>query len=95
MRLWDAEDEPIKRWRLYITQKGYWNDDLEKQWAKDARTSVLTAFAKGETNKRGRIDTMFDDVYKERPQHLQRQSVEMNDNVRRHPEHFPLDMHQS
>jgi 2-oxoisovalerate dehydrogenase E1 component alpha subunit len=77
-----------------MTHMGYWNDDLEKQWAKEARTSVLTAFAKAETNKCGRIDTMFDDVYKERPKHLQRQSVEMTDNVRRHPEFFPLDMYQ-
>ncbi|PIO59363.1 dehydrogenase E1 component [Teladorsagia circumcincta] len=32
---WTDKDHPIKRFKHYITEKGWWNDEEEKNWQKD------------------------------------------------------------
>ncbi len=92
---WDKTDEPIKRLRLYMYDKKYWSESDEKSWAAEARKLVLTHFAAAEKNKFRPIETMFDDVYAEKPLRLQRQMAEMQEHVKAHKEHFPtLDMYE-
>ena len=37
---WHKEDHPISRLRAYMMEQGYWTEDEEKTWMKDARREV-------------------------------------------------------
>ncbi|GAV03032.1 hypothetical protein RvY_13520 [Ramazzottius varieornatus] len=90
---WDKEDNPIARFRRYITQKGYWNDEKETQWKDQAKKQVMQAFQRAEHKKKPSPEELFNDVYDELPWHLQKQRKEMMDFVRSNPEHYPLKEH--
>nr|ACO14573.1 2-oxoisovalerate dehydrogenase subunit alpha, mitochondrial precursor [Caligus clemensi] len=90
VRYWDVKDHPITRFSLYLKDKGLWNDDMEKEWRKDARKQVLEAFAKAEKELKPAIKEMFSDVYDEIPQHLQSQMKEMESHIELYKEHYPL-----
>ena len=49
----------------------------------------MKAFAEGEQRQRGKIESLFDDVYAEQPQRLRQQLAEMQTHVARNAEHFP------
>lgn len=37
---WDKMDNPLTRFRKYMTHKGWWNEEKEQQWKLDARKMV-------------------------------------------------------
>ena len=54
----------------------------------------LTDCATLAENKRLGIDTMFDDVYEEKPARLIKQRDEMRESVKKHPDAYPLHMYE-
>ncbi|PIO70508.1 2-oxoisovalerate dehydrogenase subunit alpha, domain protein [Teladorsagia circumcincta] len=62
---WTDKDHPIKRFKHYITEKGWWNDDEEKNWQKDCRKRILKAFGDAEKEKWSHYHDMFEDVYRQ------------------------------
>ena len=87
------EDNPISRFRKYITQKGFWNDEKETQWRDNAKKQVMVAFQKAEKKPRPAPEDLFNDVYDELPWNLRKQRKEMLDSVRNNPEQYPLKEH--
>ncbi|XP_013400822.1 2-oxoisovalerate dehydrogenase subunit alpha, mitochondrial-like isoform X2 [Lingula anatina] len=88
---WDKQDHPISRLRYYMVNKGWWNDDMEKEWMKESRKQVMEAFQKAEKKKKPNPELMFSDVYDEVPLHLKRQMEEMKGHVSKYREYYPLD----
>ena len=39
---WDKQDTPIARLRYYMISKGWWNEDMEKDWKKESKKRVTT-----------------------------------------------------
>jgi 2-oxoisovalerate dehydrogenase E1 component alpha subunit len=54
----------------------------------------MEAFAKCEKIKRAPISTMFENIFDKMEPHLQRQMKEMNEHVRKNPDHFPLSLYE-
>ncbi|XGW14722.1 hypothetical protein V3C99_000751 [Haemonchus contortus] len=88
---WTDKDHPIKRFKHYITEKGWWNDEQEKEWQKDCRKRILKAFGDAEKEKWGHYHDMFEDTYKELPMNLKRQRDEFDAFMEEYKQHYPVD----
>ena len=39
MKTWGDKDHPIERFKAYIVEKGWWNEEDEKNWQKEVIVS--------------------------------------------------------
>lgn len=92
---WSSSNNPINRFRSYITSKGLWNDELEMSFREQTRKDVLEALGKAEKLKKPPVSEMFKDVYDEMPWNLQEQQVELEELVKEHPDVYPVKSHVS
>ncbi|MFQ5998261.1 MAG: pyruvate dehydrogenase (acetyl-transferring) E1 component subunit alpha [Candidatus Bathyarchaeia archaeon] len=74
---WRQKD-PIKRFRAYLERKGYWNEENENRALEEVDQEVREAIKEVEKLPPPKIETLFDDVYSERPWHLREQQEEMS-----------------
>ena len=83
-KAWEASD-PIKRFRCYCERQGVWSDADEQRLRQDfdARFAALVREAEA-VPARPPLATLFDDVYAERPWHIEEQARELERKVKRH-----------
>lgn len=67
---WTSNDSPTSKLRIYMESSGLWNENMEKEWLKQAREDVLKAFNAGEKKLKPKWVEMFEDVYKNRSPHI-------------------------
>jgi pyruvate dehydrogenase E1 component alpha subunit len=81
---WEASD-PTKRFRAYCVAKGAWSDADEDKLRKefDSRFAELVRDTEA-VPARPPLATLFDDVYGERPWHIEEQARDLERKVRRH-----------
>ena len=79
--------------RKYLEKKGWWNEKMETETKKAARTDVLKAFNRAESRKKPPISDLFTDVYDEMPKQLLEQQQEMLNMVKKYPGEYPLSAH--
>jgi 2-oxoisovalerate dehydrogenase E1 component alpha subunit len=72
---WEAHD-PIERWRRYLTKRGLWTQQLHDQYVKEITDEFTAALKHAESLGAPPIQTMFDDVFADKPWHLQEQEQE-------------------
>jgi TPP-dependent pyruvate/acetoin dehydrogenase alpha subunit len=83
-REWECRD-PIRRFRSYLEGKGLWNADEERAFVQKCEQEFAALVAEVESlPAKSPPATMFDDVYAERPWHLDEQFVELDRELRRH-----------
>ncbi|CAN0038226.1 unnamed protein product [Ascophyllum nodosum] len=82
---WKVEHHPIRRFRAYLQRKGWWDDDKDRALREKERLTVLNALEKAERKGKPSVDTMFEDVYKVMPPHLQEQRDHLYSHMERHP----------
>jgi TPP-dependent pyruvate/acetoin dehydrogenase alpha subunit len=83
-REWECRD-PIRRFRAYLESKGLWNADEERNFVEACEQEFAALVAEVESlPSKSPLSTLFDDVYAERPWHLDEQFVELDREVRRH-----------
>jgi len=90
VRYWDQKDHPITRFAHYLTKKGLWSEQQEKEWKNESKKKVLEAFAKAEKVLKPNWKQMFTEVYDEVPVDLKRQMVEMEQHVELYKDQYPL-----
>uniref|UniRef100_A0A0K0DYT9 2-oxoisovalerate dehydrogenase subunit alpha n=1 Tax=Strongyloides stercoralis TaxID=6248 RepID=A0A0K0DYT9_STRER len=90
---WMEKDNTIKRFYQYLISNNYWSEEEDKEWIKDARKEVLTAFNNAEKVKKAYPNDMFNDVYHELPNHIKKQMDEMNEHLKEYGQHYPLDQY--
>lgn len=90
---WTGSNNPISRFRAYISSKGLWDDELETKFREQVRKDVLEALGKAEKLKKPPVSEMFKDVYDEMPWNLQEQQAQLEELVKEHPDAFPLKNH--
>lgn len=83
-----AQDSPIKRFHSYLVAKGIWNDEMEKDLQKKARKEVLDNFKTAESILMPSVGSLFEDVYHDIPEHLQRQKREVEAHMAKYPEEY-------
>lgn len=86
-------DNPITRFRRYLEQKQWWDQEQDDAWRKHIKKSVLQSFADAEKKKKPSLDYMFTDVYDEMTPNLIRQKQELERLIKEYPEYYPTDDH--
>ena len=69
-----APTEPAARLRPYLEHRGIWDAGREEEFSRRCDERVAAAVAAAESAGPPPVDTMFDDVWAERPWMLQEQS---------------------
>merc|ERR1712088_425190 len=75
---------------LYLTNKGLWSEQQEKEWKNESKKQVLQAFARAEKKLKPNWKEMFTEVYDEIPTDLQKQMVDMEKHVAMYKDQYPL-----
>ncbi|KAF8358977.1 bckd-1A [Pristionchus pacificus] len=88
---WGGIDNPIVRFKRYITERGWWNEEKEKAWQAEVRKKVLTNLTSSEKEKLAHYHEMFEGVYKTVPEHLRRQRAELDEHIKEYGSHYPVD----
>lgn len=87
---WVLENNPITRFKNFLTKASVWNEKLDKEFRTARRSEVLTAFTKAEKEKKPSVDNMFTDVYSEMPWNLKEQQKELQALLNQFPNEYPL-----
>ncbi len=69
---WEKRD-PLQRYRGYLTGAGLLDEALEKRWTDEIQDEIGSAIREAEENPPPPIESMFADVYKSMPRHLEEQ----------------------
>ena len=77
---WGAKD-PITRFRNYLVKKGVWDDKQESALVESVKEEIQDAIKKAEETPLPEIEDLFNDVYAERPWHLDEQMRELQESV--------------
>lgn len=91
---WDTKESPINRIKLYLCNNGLWNEDQDQEIRRQARAELIDALNWAEKMKRLPITSMFEDVYDQLPEHLQRQRDELRQHLTKYGEHYPIGQHE-
>lgn len=89
---WRTNANPIKRLRLFMEQRGWWDQASEDALRAEERKAVLTALATAESKPRPPVSELFTDVYGDAvlPRHLEKQRLELDSHLKEHPDHYVL-----
>jgi TPP-dependent pyruvate/acetoin dehydrogenase alpha subunit len=69
---WERRD-PLVRLRSYLGERGLWSEGDETQWTDELNAAITSAIEEAETLPPPPIESMFTDVYKDMPWHLEEQ----------------------
>jgi len=69
---WEKRD-PVMRFRLYLHGKGLLEDGDEERWTQEFDEEIAIAVREAEALPPPALETMFSDVYKDMPRHLEEQ----------------------
>ncbi|GBP83094.1 2-oxoisovalerate dehydrogenase subunit alpha, mitochondrial [Eumeta japonica] len=64
---WTKDESPIQKMKLYLEQKGHWDDKADNEWLKEARNNVLLSIQEAEKQKKPNWREMLEDVYYDMP----------------------------
>ena len=78
-----------------MENKGWWNQEEEEVWKREARHQVMEAFSRAEKVLKPPIKEMFTDVYDTMSPRLQKQYEECMDHVAKYPHEYPTELHVS
>jgi 2-oxoisovalerate dehydrogenase E1 component alpha subunit len=81
-------DNPITRLRKWLELKEWWSKEEEDQYRKEARKVIMKSFLAAEKRKKPSVEELFTDVYDELPPNLVEQRKELNDLMKKYPEHY-------
>jgi 2-oxoisovalerate dehydrogenase E1 component alpha subunit len=85
-REWEARD-PLRRFRRYVEAKGLWSEREEGEFVRRCEEEFAALVDQVEKlPAKPPLCSMFDDVYAERPWHLEEQAGELEEEILRHGE---------
>ncbi|OMH81034.1 2-oxoisovalerate dehydrogenase subunit alpha, mitochondrial [Zancudomyces culisetae] len=90
---WTRKDNPITRYRRWLEDKGWWNNELDNQERVALRRAVLESLSRAEKCKKPNINYMFTDVYDELTQNLKEEIAEMQQLVNKYPDYYKINEH--
>lgn len=81
---WRKRD-PIKRLLGYMKYKGYWSEEWQKEVDGQVADELRMAMDEAEKQPIPETETMFSDVFKDMPWHLERQKAALLEHLAKHP----------
>lgn len=85
---WQEKYDPVKRFRMYLENQGWWSDEEEKKLRETERAGVMLALETAEKKPKPNVTNLFSDVYKEKTANLIRQEEELLAHVAKYPDHY-------
>jgi 2-oxoisovalerate dehydrogenase E1 component alpha subunit len=93
INLWQQTQDPVTRFRLFMEDKGWWNEEKEVALRDSERMAVLQAMETAESKAKPPLEKMFDDVYAEKPYHILKQEQELLEHIQKYPDHYTQSEH--
>eukprot|EP00428_Durinskia_dybowskii_P068957 CAMPEP_0170395302 /NCGR_PEP_ID=MMETSP0117_2-20130122/21706_1 /TAXON_ID=400756 /ORGANISM="Durinskia baltica, Strain CSIRO CS-38" /LENGTH=394 /DNA_ID=CAMNT_0010651603 /DNA_START=134 /DNA_END=1318 /DNA_ORIENTATION=+ len=90
---WQDRYDPMKRFRTYMEDRGWWNEAMEQEVRDRERKTVLDCMEIAENRAKPAFGKLFEDVYATKPAHLLKQEEEMFAHVAKYPHHYNSDSH--
>jgi len=90
---WLSGNNPIARFKLFLANKGFWDDASDESLKTECKKDVLEALKKAESLKKPDWRLLFTDVYETMPESLRDQLDYMEKHVQEYAEHYPLESH--
>ncbi|CAG9536579.1 unnamed protein product [Cercopithifilaria johnstoni] len=90
VNIWNQKDNPVTRFRIFLQNKGWWNDQEDVAYRDEVQKEIMKAFLYAEKIPKPNIPSMFDDVYKEMPKFLQEQRDELAEHLNNYGKHYPM-----
>jgi len=91
IKSWMVDKCPVRRFRSYMEQFGWWDDLREENLRASERAEVMEAMLAAEKKSKPPIEGMFKDVYDVIPPHLIQQRDQMYAHVKKFPDHYSLE----
>lgn len=85
---WESQNDPLRRFRNYLEEKGLWNEEMELKTREEERAAVMHALETSENKPHPPLENLFEDVYFEKLPHIQEQEDELKRHVALHPEQY-------
>lgn len=85
---WESFNDPLKRYRNYLTDQGMWTQEWEDKIRQDERDAVMAALESSEVKPHPPLENLFEDVYFEKLPHIQKQEDELKAHVALHEDHY-------
>lgn len=85
---WQDNFDPVKRVRMFLETKNWWDEDKEQTLRDSERLAVLQALELAEKKSKPGLNTMFEDVYKTKLPHLLAQEKELLEHMEKYPEYY-------
>ncbi|KAI3739006.1 hypothetical protein L2E82_29343 [Cichorium intybus] len=89
---WRDDQNPVKRFRKFIENKGWWSDETESEHRSNIRKQVSQAIQVAERIEKPPIADMFSDVYDVPPKNLVEQEAFVRKIIKKHANDYPSDV---
>ncbi|KAI3826821.1 hypothetical protein L1987_00877 [Smallanthus sonchifolius] len=86
---WRDDQNPVKRFRTWIENKGWWSDQAESEHRSSVRKQLSQAIQAAERVEKPPVADMFNDVYDVLPKNLNEQEVFLRENIKKHAQEYP------
>jgi 2-oxoisovalerate dehydrogenase E1 component alpha subunit len=87
---WKTRDNPIRRLRKWMENKGLWDEKLENDTRTQIRKAILKELAAAEKEKKPALKAVFDDVYAELTEEQEAQRQELKRLMLKYPDEYDL-----
>lgn len=84
-----AKKDPILRYKHWLTQKGWWDDEQENALYAQYREEILTQMKAAEKRSINKIDDIITDVFDEPSPILKQQLTDLKVHIRKYPSAYP------
>lgn len=77
--------DPLRRLHQFLKRHGHLTDEQARTMKDEERIAILEAIKQAESRPKPPMESLFEDVYKEIPPHLQQQMTQLKEHVAKHP----------
>ncbi|KAK9058288.1 hypothetical protein SSX86_023128 [Deinandra increscens subsp. villosa] len=92
MEWWRDNQNPVKRFRLWIENEGWWSDRVESEHRSNIRKQLSQAIQAAERVEKPSVTDMFNDVYDVPTKNLSEQEIFLRENIKKHAKDYPYNV---
>lgn len=89
---WKKERDPISRFRKWIDNNQWWNDQRDSELRTSVRKQLLNAIQVAEKLEKPPVSELFSDVYDVLPPNLEKQERLLRETIQKHQKDYPTDV---
>ncbi|KAI7742651.1 hypothetical protein M8C21_025539 [Ambrosia artemisiifolia] len=86
---WRDGQNPVKRFRTWIENNGWWSDQVESEHRSNIRKQLSQAIQAAERVEKPPVADLFSDVYDVPPTNLNEQEASLREHIKKHAQEYP------